>query len=230
MAVRDWARPQVGTRSLTGFRSVFTGGGARPNLFEVGLQWPNIAAAAPRVTATTGTASIPLADRGALAGGGWGGFLCKATSLPAAINGVVEVPFRGRMLKIAGDRTFEPWSITVINDTNMALRAAFERWVNAMATADAGQGLTDPSTYQVDLQVHQLGKAPFPIEGAAGDVQSQNIPSLRTYRFMGCFPTSVSQIDLAYDSNDTIEEFTVEFAVQHWESDGNGGPSEAILT
>lgn len=229
MAVRDWARPEIGTRSLTDFRTAFAGGGARPNLFEVGLQWPDISAAGlPRVTPTSGTADIPVADRGGLTGGGWGGFLCKATSLPAAINGVVEVPFRGRMLKIAGDRTFEPWSITIINDTNMALRAAFERWVNAMATADAGQGIANPANYQVDLQVHQLGKAPFPINGALGDVQTENIPALRTYRFYSCFPTSVSQIDLAYDSNDAIEEFTVEFAVQWWEADGNGGPSGAI--
>jgi len=214
MAVRDWTRPTINSRSLTDFRAAFTGGGARPNLFEVGLTWPT------DVVPSTGSAAIPLADRGALVGGGVPAFLCKAAQLPAAINGVVEVPFRGRMLKIAGDRTFEPWTITVINETNFALRAAFERWVNYMATADSGQGTVNPADYQCDLQVHQLGKAPYPITGGRADVEGADIPRLRTYRFYSCFPTSVSQIDLAYDSNDTIEEFTVEFAVQWWEADG----------
>ena len=166
MAVTNWGRPEVGTRSLNDFRTQLAGGGARPNLFEVGLQWPAPLAplVAPRVPATSGTAALAAADAGAAAGGGVPGFLCKATSLPAAVNGVIEVPFRGRMLKIAGDRTFEPWSVTVINETNFALRAAFERWVNFMAMADAGQGQADPALYQCDMHVHQLGKAPIPVD------------------------------------------------------------------
>lgn len=223
MAVRDWARPAVQERSLTDFRAAFAGGGARPNLFEVGLTWP------AGVFPTTGTSGVAAAgDQGALVGGGQAGFLCKAASLPAAVNGVIEVPFRGRSLKIAGDRTFEPWSVTIINESNMALRASFERWVNYMSLADAGQGEVNPATYQADLQVHQLGKAPIGATDDLATIQGQDIPALRTYRFWGCFPTSVSQIDLAYDSNDAVEEFTVEFAVQWWEADGNGGSTASI--
>lgn len=223
MAVTTWGRPEVKNRSLSQFRSELNGGGARPNLFEVGLQWP-----AGIFPTSGGGAGFAPADRGSLAGGGVPAFLCKASQLPASINGVVEVPFRGRMLKIAGDRTFEPWSITVINETNMALRAAFERWVNWMAVADAGQGRANPNDYQVDLQVHQLGKANYDPTNDLAALQAQNIPALRTYKFYSCFPTSVSQIDLSFDANDTVEEFTVEFAVQYWEADGPGADASTL--
>lgn len=222
MAVSNWGRPTIGSRALADFRTAFSGGGARPNLFEVGFTWP------AGVVPTTGTSALPAADAGSASGGGVPAFLCKASSLPAAVNGVIEVPFRGRMLKIAGDRTFEPWSVTIINETDFRLRAAFERWINWMALADAGQGRANPADYQVEMSVHQLGKAPMDPTMTASDIGDQDIPRLRSYTFWGCFPTSVSQIDLAYDSNDTVEEFTVEFAVQYWESDGNGGPALGI--
>jgi hypothetical protein len=117
---------------------------------------------------------------------------------------VIEVPFRGRQLKIAGDRTFEPWNITVLNDTDFTTRNALEKWMNGMNGHSANTGITNPVAYQADLLVEQLDK-----DGSV----------LKTYNFRGCFPTNVSAIDVSYDTNDAIEEFTVEFQVQYWESD-----------
>ena len=134
--------------------------------------------------------------------------------------GLIEVPFRGRQLKVAGDRTFDTWTVTILNDTDMGLRGAFERWINVLGTADSGQGRTNPATYQKELYVYQLGRAlPGDSEGGS-KFKDTKMKSLRGYKFWGCFPTSVSQIDLAFDNNDTISEFTVEFQVQWWESDG----------
>jgi len=116
---------------------------------------------------------------------------------------VIEVPFRGRQLKIAGDRTFEPWTVTVINDVGFEVRNAMERWMNGINSHSANVGITNPVAYQADLIVDQLDKD--------GDV-------VKTYNFRGCFPTNISAIDLSYETNDAIEEFTVEFQVQYWES------------
>ena len=98
-----------------------------------------------------------------------------------------------------------------------------------LGTADSGQGRTNPSTYQKELYVYQLGRALPGSSGSSSEFADTNInPALRRYKFWGCFPTAVSQIDLAFDNNDAISEFTVEFQVQWWESDGNGGISNAV--
>jgi hypothetical protein len=117
---------------------------------------------------------------------------------------VVEVPFRGRQLKIAGDRTFETWTTTIINDTDFNVRNAMERWMNGINAHSANTGLTNPVEYEADLIVEQLDK-----DGE----------TIKTYQFRGCFPTNVAAIDVNYETVDTIEEFTVEFQVQYWESD-----------
>jgi hypothetical protein len=163
------------------FKSKLIGGGARANLFKVTANFPGYAGGDVELTS----------------------FMCKAAQLPASIIAPITVPFRGRQLQIAGDRTFEPWTITIINDVNMEVRNAFERWMNGINQHNANTGLTNPTDYQADMIVEQLNKA--------GEVTKR-------YDFRGTFPTNVSAIDLSYDSENTIEEFTVEMQVQYWES------------
>lgn len=164
------------------FKSKLRGGGARPNLFKATVNFPAYAGGDVELTS----------------------FLCKAAQLPASVMAQIDVPFRGRQLKIAGDRTFEPWTVTVINDTDFNVRNAMERWMNGINAHAANTGLTNPVDYQADLLVQQIDK-----DGS----------TLKTYNFRGCFPTNMSAIELAYETVDTIEEFTVEFQVQYWESD-----------
>ena len=164
------------------FKSKLRGGGARPNLFKATVNFPAYAGGDVELTS----------------------FLCKAAQLPASIMNVIEVPFRGRQLKIAGDRTFETWTVTVLNDTDFNVRNAMERWMNGINAHSANTGLTNPVDYEADLIVEQLDK-----DGT----------TVKTYQFRGCFPTNVSAIDVNYETVDTVEEFTVEFQVQYWESD-----------
>ena len=175
-------------RKITDFKSKLTGGGARSNLFEVVLNFPE--------TAQPDTTVLDKAR-----------FMVKAAQLPASNVAPIEVPFRGRILKIAGDRTFDSWTVTVINDTDFAIRSAMERWMNTINRVSDNTGLTDPATYQADAYVMQLDR-----DGSV----------LRTYRFYDVFPTQVSPIDLGYDAQG-IQEFTVELQVQWWEATkGNG--------
>ena len=164
------------------FKSKLRGGGARPNLFKATVNFPAYAGGDVELTS----------------------FLCKAAQLPASVMNVVEVPFRGRQLKIAGDRTFETWTTTIINDTDFNVRNAMERWMNGINAHSANTGLTNPVEYEADLIVEQLDK-----DGE----------TIKTYQFRGCFPTNVAAIDVNYETVDTIEEFTVEFQVRYWESD-----------
>lgn len=166
------------------FKAKLAGGGARPNLFKVELQYPAIQAASLRPT--------DLAS-----------FMCNATSLPASTINPVTVPFRGRQLYVAGDRTFAPWSVNIINDTNFEVRRSMESWMNAMNGHQTNTGEVSPEQYQSDMTVVQLDK---------------NEDSLYSYTFRGCFPTNISEIALSYGANDTIEEFNVSFMVQYWES------------
>ena len=163
------------------FKAKLKGGGARPNLFRVTLNFPAYAGGNAELTS----------------------FMCKSAQLPASTINAVEVPFRGRQLKIAGDRTFEDWSVTVINDTGFEVRNAMERWMNGMNGHTANTGFTNPVLYQADLIVDQLDK-----DGGV----------LKSYNFRGAFPNNVSAIDLSYDTVDTVEEFDVEFSIQYWES------------
>ena len=147
-------------------------------------------------------------------------FLVKASALPASNIAAISVPFRGRQLKIAGDRTFDEWQITVINDTDFAIRGSFERWMNVMAKVSDMSGKTNPEDYTKDAFVYQLGRSGI---DASSQQSDQDMPVLRTYKFYSIFPTNVSAIDLSYDSTDAIEEFTVTLQVQWWEAAGNGG-------
>ena len=171
-------------RKITDFKSKLTGGGARANLFEVVLTFPD--AAQP---------STDVLDKSR--------FMVKGANLPASNIAQIEVPFRGRLLKIAGDRTFDTWTITVLNDTDFAIRSAFEKWMNTMNKMEDATGTQDPADYQSDAYVYQLDR-----DGS----------TLRTYRFHDIFPTNIQAIDLNYETTDTIQEFTVEMQVQWWEA------------
>ena len=163
------------------FKSKLTGGGARPNLFKVTCNFPTYVGA-----------DVEIAS-----------FMIKAAQLPASVLGIVEVPFRGRKLNMAGDRTFEPWTITVLNDTDFAVRDAFEIWSNGINAHSANKGLANPTDYMADMIIEQLNKQ--------GEVT-------KTYDLRGVFPTNLSTIELSYDNENQIEEFTVEMQVQYWES------------
>ena len=180
------ARNQVNPpplRKITDFKSKLTGGGARANLFEVVLTFPD--AAAPDQV---------VLDKSR--------FLVKGANLPASNVQQIEVPFRGRILKVAGDRTFDAWTVTVLNDTDFAIRSAFEKWMNVINRKSDNTGLTNPADYQSDAFVYQLDR-----DGSA----------LRSYRFYDIFPTQVGPIELSYDSQG-IQEFTVELQVLWWEA------------
>ena len=186
------------------------GGGARPNLFEVSI--PDLPDAAKN--------SSPKAT--------WGSdeqenfsIMCKAAQLPASTIASIDVPFRGRTLKVAGDRTIENWNITIINDEDFAIRNAMEAWMNAIAKLSNNTGAVNPSSYMTDAYVYQLGRGYSSGRFSTSNSTSsdgESVTPLKSYKFLDIFPVSVSAIDLSYDSGDTIEEFTVEFAVQSFES------------
>jgi len=171
-------------RTISDFKSKLTGGGARPNLFEVVLAFPSAVAIDSDVLEKSR-------------------FLVKAAALPSSTIAPVDIPFRGRILKVAGDRTFETWTITVINDVDFSIRSAFEKWMNSINKMTDATGLTNPIDYTKDALVKQLDR---------------NGGVLRTYKFWDIFPTNLSAIDLNYETTDTIQEFTVEMQVHYWEA------------
>ena len=195
-------------KSISDFKSALVGGGARPNLFEVematlpdGISWPENA----KNSFT---------------------YLCKAATLPASNIAQIDIPFRGRIFKVAGDRTVEPWSVTVINDENFQIRNAMEQWVEKMAKLSDNIGNVNPNAYMVNAKVFQLGRGSSP--GTAGNTAVDNGEAnsvLKEYEFIDIFPTAVSPIDLSYDSSDAIEEFTVEFQVNSFSLTGAGSPN-----
>jgi hypothetical protein len=167
------------------------GQGTKPNMFVIDIQWPSIPGASPQ-------------DKELV------NLLCKSAALPASQLGVIEVPFRGRTVKISGDRTFDSWTPTFFNDKDMKIRAYFEQWLESMNTHNGNNApLFRPSESDgymaADLVVKQLRK----------DTTS-NGSVLREYVLKHAFPTNVSQIDLGYDSNDQISEFSVEFQYSYW--------------
>ena len=207
-------------RTLSKFQSKLQGGGARPNLFEVSI--PNLPDAAKN--------SSPAAT--------WGSeeqedftIMCKGAQLPASTIASIDVPFRGRILKVAGDRTIENWTVTVINDENFNIRNAMEAWMNAIARLSNNTGAVNPDSYMTDAYVYQLGRGYSNGRFSKSNSDSgdgETITPLKSYKFLDIFPVSVSSIDLSYDSSDTIEEFTVEFAVQSFESLSNDATGVAL--
>ena len=175
------------------FKSTLIGGGARPNLFEV---------------------RVP----GNIPGGGRLGedfnILCKAAQLPASNIGMIDVPFRGRNFKVAGDRTFDEWTITVINDEKFKIRNIFEDWMNFIGQYGDASGATNPNSYMVDAYVKQLTRSAANIRTSAGT--GKGLVTQTIYKFHDIFPTNLTAIDLSYDSSNVIEEFGVTFQVQYW--------------
>ena len=170
--------------NINDFKSRLAGGGARANQFKVTLPFPGYA--------SVGGETSDLA------------FLCTATSIPGQTLANIGVPFRGRVLNIAGDRTFNPWSVTVLNDTNFKLYKAFERWMNGINNMTDNEGLTNPADYQVDGFIDHLDR---------------NGATLKTYTYRGLFPTALDDIALDYGTNNAIETFGVTFTYQYFETD-----------
>lgn len=181
------------SQRIDDFKAALIGGGARPNYFRVLPQFPG----GVENTDDTGLGLTAL-----------GSFMIKTAQLPGSTMGEIPVPFRGRQLYIAGDRTFEPWTITVMNDNNFAIRNAFESWsnnINQHVNNDSAGGIdaTDFNSYVQDWTVQHLDKA--------GGVIKEIV-------LRGCFPTTVDAIDLSFDTTDAIEEFTATIRYQYWTS------------
>ena len=172
-------------------------GGVRPNLYQVDIDFP-----ARAIGALNGATKSSLM--------GETRYLCRSTSLPTHSQGLIEVPFRGRFLKIPGDRTFEAWTATFYNTSDFNLRAAFENWINIANQTDENIGVVGGlDALFTDVTVRQLSK------DSAGGKNSV----LRTYRLVDAWPTSVGAINVAFDSNDALEEFDVEFQYQYLDAD-----------
>jgi len=167
---------------INDFKSKLVGGGARNNLFKVTCNFPAYA-----------RGNVELAS-----------FMIKSAQLPSSIITPITIPFRGRQMQIAGDRQFEAWGISVINDTGMEIRNSFERWMSGINANAINTGRSNPADYTVDMAVEQLNKA--------GDVTKR-------YDLRGVFPSAISAIDLSFDSENTVEEFSVELQMLYWESE-----------
>ena len=191
--------PATRDRTLDAFKGKMIGGGARSNLFECEIYFPDEA-----IPADTTKDNVSDKVR----------FLIKAAALPESTISNIDIPFRGRQLKIAGDRTFAPWTVTVINDTDFVIRNSFERWMNLINKHEDNAGLTDPTSYQKDMFVRQLGRSQV---AGSTPISAVQIPVLKQYRFYGAFPTTISSIDLSYENTDAIEEFTVEMQYQWYD-------------
>jgi len=168
--------------NINDIRAQLTLGGARPSLFQVIISNP----------------VNPIADLKLP-------FLCKAAQLPASSLGTIEVPYFGRKLKIAGDRKFDPWTVTIINDEDFLVRNAMETWNNSIQLYQqniTALGTSAPAVYKSQATVTQFGK-----DGTI----------LRTYQFNGIFPDQISAIDLAWNTTDEIEDFQVSFQYDTFE-------------
>ena len=183
-------------RSIIAFRDRMTGGGARSNLFEVNIELPS------GVEDPSGEYKRDIR------------FMTKAAEIPASNIGNIPVPFRGRVLPVAGDRTFDPWTVTVINDTSFNIRDTMEQWSNSINDLQFDGGITNPAGYQTDAFVTQLGR----VNDNSGQLSSgaDNMQQIRQYKFFGIYPSVVSSIPLDYGSTDAIEEFQVTFNYIYW--------------
>ena len=183
------------SRSITNFRDRLVGGGARPNFFEVNITLP---------ASVDKFADVDTDMR----------FMIKAAEIPAANLGNIPIPFRGRVLPVAGDRTFDPWTVTVINDTSFNIRDAMEQWSNSINDLQFDGGITNPANYQTDAFVTQLGR----VNDNKGTLSTgvDNMQQIRQYKFFGIYPSVVSSIPLDYGATDSIEEFQVTFNYIYW--------------
>ena len=172
--------------TISAFKAQMQGGGARPNQFRVELTFPGFIGAAG---ANAGSAAQ---------------FLCRSATLPASTLDDVTAQYRGRPVHFAGERTFQPWTISMYSDTNFLLRNVMEKWSDGILKYDSTMGRLRPSDYQVDMSVYQLDR---------------NDKVIKTYKFFDAYPTNVGQVQLAFDANNTIEEFDVEFTYNYFIAD-----------
>ena len=176
--------------NLDQFRNTISSGGARPTLFEMFINWPSSVA--------SGRVASSLSR-----------FMVHVSAIPTSQVGMIEIPYFGRKIKVMGDRVFQPLTVQLFNDENFALRKAFEEWMDRMAghrsaTSQYRGGNTDGG-YTTDLELVQYGRQ--------GDV-------LRTYNFVGAFPTNLAEIPLDWNTTDQIQTYAVEFQYQWWEVKG----------
>lgn len=170
--------------NIDSFKANMIGGGARANQFYVSLTFPSYVSAGGLAAAK-------------------GQFVCKGAQLPASTLDNTPVNYRGRQVNFAGERTFAPWTVTILNDNDFLIRNAMEAWMNGINNNVSNTGLINPSQYQVDMEVFQLDRNGNPI---------------KSYKFTDAFPTEVGAIELNFDTNNQIEEFTVTFQYNYWTS------------
>jgi hypothetical protein len=170
--------------NIADFKAQMIGGGARPNQFRVELTFPSYV--------SLGVVAGQRAQ-----------FLCKAAQLPASTIENIPVLYRGRPVNFAGERTFQPWTVTIYNDTTFNIRNALEQWQSGIQNYNTTNGRTNPRDYQVDLSVHQLDR---------------NGATIKTYKFIDAFPTAISAIGLDYEQQNAIEQFDVEFTYNFFTS------------
>lgn len=168
---------------ISEFKSQLLGGGARPSQFRVELSFPS------------------WVSGGTLAGQ-QSQFLCKSAQLPGSIITDIPTFYRGRVVHLAGEREFQPWTISIYNDTNFNIRNAFENWSDGITAYGAIQGRTNPTEYQVDMFVHQLDRG-----GAI----------IKSYKFFDAYPVDIGIIQLDFEATNTIETFDVTFQYNFFE-------------
>ena len=169
--------------NISDFKAKLAGGGARANQFKVTMPFPGYASVGGEIEELA--------------------FLCRATSIPSMEIANINVPFRGRAIKIAGDRTIPSWSVTVYNDTNFKLRDAFERWQNGINNMSDNEGLTNPVDYQVDAFLDHLDR---------------NGNTIKSYTLRGVYPTGIAGIPLDYEEAGDIEQFEVTLEYQFFDA------------
>lgn len=176
--------------SINDFKAHLSQGGARANQFVVTLNFPNI------------TDGIIAATQGQ--------FLCTASSLPGSTIENIPVPYRGKMVNFAGERTFDNWSVTILNETSFSIRSAFESWLDVINHNSTIGGRLNPASYQVQMQVTQLDRNGAP---------------LLSYQFHDAYPVNISEIALSFADGASIEEFQVQFAYNYWTNKNTSGGS-----
>jgi len=183
-------------RSIEDFKAVLQGGGVRPTMFEVELTFPESVVADSTEITRTST------------------FLIQAAQMPASVVGTIEVPFRGRKLKVSGDRSFEPWNVQVLNDTTFGLRVAFEKWSEKIQNHNYALGSTSLADYFASAIVRQLDR-----DGS----------QLRAYSFEGIWPANIGAVDLDFNATDDVERYDVTFNVQYWSAAKDGDPTTSAV-
>jgi hypothetical protein len=180
--------------NIADFKAQMIGGGARPNQFRVELTFPSFV--------TLGVIAGQRAQ-----------FLCRAASLPASTIETISIPYRGRPVNFAGERSFQPWTVSIYNDTTFNIRNALEQWQSGIQQYNTTNGRTNPTDYQVDLSVHQLDR---------------NGATIKSYKFTDAFPTNIGAITLDYEQQNAIEQFDVEFVYNFFTSNEGAGANFGV--